>query len=64
MPENVVRRRFKRSFRNFWTCYRETANRWMLFDNSAELPVVLAQEIKGKLRIVQKERYNQLIETL
>lgn len=61
VPEVVVRRRFKRSIRNFLRHYRSLADSWILFDNSEVTPAVIAFEKKGQLRIMEAERYAALV---
>jgi predicted ABC-type ATPase len=61
VPEDVVRRRFGRSIKNFLLDYRPLADRWMLFDNSGESPVVIASLKQGTLRLANKAEYNQLV---
>ena len=61
MPEVVIRRRFKRSIRNFLAEYRPLADSWYLFDNSGRTPVVVALEKAHKLRIIDEENYQALI---
>lgn len=61
IPEAVVRRRFERSIRNFLGEYRQLADRWIIFDNSAaKLSIIASQEVGG-LRIIQSERYNGIV---
>lgn len=61
VPESVVRRRFEKSMRNFFGPYRALADSWMLFDNSRESLSIVASKDKGSLRILQSERYNELV---
>jgi len=61
IPEAVVRRRFERSIRNFLREYRPLADRWILFDNSGAEPRVMATGRKGELRIVDSQRYNEIV---
>jgi predicted ABC-type ATPase len=63
VPEAVIRRRFDRSTRSFFRVYRLLAESWMLFDNSAESPAVVALEEQRKLRIIKAEAYEHLVET-
>lgn len=56
VPEAVIRRRFRRSIRNFLGEYRPLADSWYLFDNSGRMPVVIAWEKAHKLRIIDEER--------
>lgn len=48
VPEAVVRRRFDRSIRNFLQHYRPLGDSWMLFDNAAATPAVIAFEKQWK----------------
>jgi predicted ABC-type ATPase len=61
VPEDVVRRRFDRSIRNFLVCYRPLGDSWMLFDNSGATPAILAFEKQGSLRIMNRQLYDMLI---
>jgi predicted ABC-type ATPase len=61
VPESVVRRRFEKSMRNFFGPFRTLADSWMLFDNSGGGLSIVASEEKGSLRILQGERYNELV---
>jgi predicted ABC-type ATPase len=62
IPEDVVRRRFERSIRNFLGEYRLLADSWTLYDNTGETPVIIASEEHGHLQLVETKRYNQLVE--
>jgi predicted ABC-type ATPase len=61
VPEVDVRRRFERSLKNFLFHYRPLADEWTLFDNSGEVPSIIALEKEGQLRIIDKEAYRTLI---
>ncbi len=61
VPASVVRRRFERSIRNFLLHYRRLADSWILFDNSGDTPDIIALEKQGKLRIMRKGLYDDLI---
>lgn len=61
VPEAVVRRRFERSVDNFYRRYRLLADNWILFDNSAERPQVVALQKGAALRIIKGEAYEKLI---
>jgi predicted ABC-type ATPase len=61
VPESDVRRRFERTIRNFLVNYRPLADVWILFNNSAKPPSIIALEKEGQLRIIQKEAYSTLI---
>jgi predicted ABC-type ATPase len=45
IAEPIIRRRFDRSIRNFLIKYRQLANFWTLFDNSAKVPEVIAKKM-------------------
>lgn len=62
VPESDLRRRFERSMRNFLQHYRQNVDSWTLFNNSIKPPVVIADEIAGSFRILDKEIYQSLIE--
>ncbi|MCE5264174.1 MAG: zeta toxin family protein [Deltaproteobacteria bacterium] len=51
VPPEVVRRRFARSVPNFFHLYRPLLDSWMLFDNSADLPRLIAKEESGILTV-------------
>ena len=61
VPETVVRRRFDRSMQNFLDHYRQLADRWMLFDNSGESPVLIASMKDKRTRIIQTSLYKALV---
>ncbi len=60
VPESVVRRRFERSIRNFFTQYQPLADTWLLFDNSGATPQPIAIK-ERRLRIMNKALYSLLI---
>lgn len=62
VPEVDARRRFDRSLRNFLLDYRPLAHVWVLFDNSAVKPEIIALEEDGELRIINIEAYSLLLE--
>jgi len=62
VPEQVVRRRFGRSIRNFLADYRQLADRWMLFDNSGESPILIASEKNKRTRIIKAPLYRALVD--
>jgi predicted ABC-type ATPase len=62
VPEPVVRRRFDRSIQNFLAHYRQLADSWVLFDNSARKPVVIASAEDRAVSIMNKSVYSFLAE--
>jgi predicted ABC-type ATPase len=61
VPEDVMRRRFERSIRNFPVYHRALADRWILFDNATASLSIIATQEQGQLRIIETERYNMLV---
>lgn len=43
IPEKDLRRRFDRSWQNFIRLYRPLADKWIVFDNSGDAPIVLEE---------------------
>ena len=41
VPEAVVRRRFDAGLKNFERVYRTLVDRWVLYDNSGNAPILL-----------------------
>lgn len=41
VPEDVVRRRFAASHRNFEEIYKPLADEWFLLDNRTEEPIII-----------------------
>jgi predicted ABC-type ATPase len=52
IPEAVVRRRFSKGIFNFFHFYRLVVDKWIIFNNSGDVPEVIAFEESGKLEIV------------
>jgi predicted ABC-type ATPase len=61
VPENVGRRRFDRSIRNFLGRYVPLGDSWTLFDNSGARPSVIGFEKQNSLRIIKREIYENLM---
>jgi predicted ABC-type ATPase len=63
IPQIVIERRYLRGLHNFFTMYMELCNSWIVYDNSHEVPVIIASgssnlvnhiynnHLWGKLRI-------------
>jgi predicted ABC-type ATPase len=60
VPEPIVRRRYRRSIKNFLSVYRSEVDFWTLFDNSGNVPTIIAFEKQGKLHIIEGELYEIL----
>ena len=61
IPEAVVRRRFDRSLRNFWTLYRPLAESWIVYDNSGLTFEEVVFEERGGRSISNPKRYNEFL---
>lgn len=46
VPSEVVKRRFVAGWRNFEIVYKPLVDEWILYDNSADRPVVIDTEVK------------------
>ncbi len=62
VAEVDVKRRFHRSIRNFLNIYRSFVDSWYLFDNSTEIPRLIAKEKEGYLTIADNELYTNISE--
>ena len=61
VPEDVVRRRFDRSIRNFLFRYRLLAESWILFDNEGTTPAIVAFQKESTPRIINRVLYESLL---
>jgi predicted ABC-type ATPase len=61
IPEATVRRRFGRSLRNFLRVYKPLADSWTIFDNSRDVPKMIAFEESGKTEILDPDLFNNLL---
>ncbi|OGC05621.1 hypothetical protein A2230_01160 [candidate division WOR-1 bacterium RIFOXYA2_FULL_36_21] len=52
IPSEDVKRRFNRSIMNFFNIYRFFLNTWLLFDNSAKKPKLIAQKLTHILMLL------------
>jgi predicted ABC-type ATPase len=52
VPEETVRRRYRRGLENFFALYQPLADSWKLFDNSSPKNSVLIAEGKGTMETV------------
>ncbi len=59
IPTQTIRRRFSRSVENFLR-YRESADEWMLLDNSEDQPIQVASSAAGNVLIMDAERYRRI----
>ena len=61
IPEYVVRRRFDRGLNNLVQLYRPLADSWAIFDNSQNIPRLIAFKDKGKLKLKDRLSYAELL---
>ena len=61
IPEAIVRRRFGRSLPNFLRFYKPLADSWTIFDNSGDVPKMIAFEESGRLEIVDRDLFGLLL---
>jgi len=62
IPEAIVRRRFVRSLPNFLRVYKPLADSWTIFDNSRDVPKMVAIEESGKIEILDPDLFDILLE--
>ena len=63
VPEEDIRRRYRRSIVNFLEVYAPLTDSWVIFDNSGELPAKIAFARGNLATIVDKVKYEQFIES-
>ena len=61
VPVQDVVRRFGRSISNFFRLYQPFADSWMLFNNEGPIPVLIAGKKNGKIKIISKNVYDNII---
>ncbi len=64
MPEDIVRRRFKKGLPNLFQLYRPLLDSWVIFDNSSDTPNMIAFEKLGQLQIVASDLFAKLSRSL
>jgi len=61
IPEATVRRRFRRGIFNFFHEYQPIVDSWVIFDNSEDIPQMIAFKESGKLEILDPALFNMLL---
>jgi len=61
IPESIVRRRFHRSLRNFLHFYKPLMDSWTIFDNSGDVPKMIAFEESGEIEILDPDIFGTLL---
>ena len=60
IPEDIVRRRFGRSLPNFLGSYKTLADSWTIFDNSGDVPKMIAFEESGRIEMLDPDLFDIL----
>jgi predicted ABC-type ATPase len=61
ISEVIVRRRFNKSLSHFFKLYQPLVDSWTIFDNSSDVPKMIAFEESGKLKIIEPEIFDTLL---
>ena len=61
VPEEVIRRRYKAGLRNFFEIYQALAATWIIYDNSATVPRVVADGQRGTAKTVEDKATWELL---
>jgi predicted ABC-type ATPase len=63
VPEEIVRRRYRRGLTNFFALYQPLATTWRFYDNSGSRPRLLAQgEGAERLSVINTSRWSEILE--
>jgi predicted ABC-type ATPase len=62
VPDEVVRRRYKRGLANFFRLYRPMLDSWLIFDNSWSLPKMAAFGFDDQYVVFEPETFRQIEE--
>jgi len=62
IPEHVVQRRFNKGIFNLFNTYRPLLDYWAVFDNSSNLPSLIVFEQSGKLKILDDELFELIVQ--
>ena len=60
VPEAIVRRRFEKGLFNFFNYYQPVVESWVIYDNSGEIPRMIAFEELGILEIIDPDLFSRL----
>ena len=61
IPEQDVKRRFKRGIWNLFHVYRELFDTWTVFDNSTTEVEIIVKSEKNVLSVINRMTYRQLL---
>jgi len=59
-PEPVIRQRYERGLANFFNLYRPLADRWVMYDNSASEPRLVAMGHGETMEILDQQSWNAI----
>jgi predicted ABC-type ATPase len=60
VPAETVRRRFERGLYNLFHLYSPLADSWTIFDNSEPVPLVIAKETAGVLKVIDGKLFEEI----
>jgi len=61
VPNEDVKRRFKRSITNFFKIYRPLLNSWLLFDNSEKEPKLIAKRGNSYIDVRNNDLFQKIL---
>lgn len=60
VPEDVVRRRYRLSVKNFFDLYRPIADHWRVYDNTHRRSTLIAFGVDDREQILEPERWDDV----
>ena len=65
VPLGVIRARYTRGLRNFFSVYRPMASTWQLYDSSGRTPRLIAKgDLRQTLRVLQPDRWEHVLNSM
>jgi len=61
VPETDVRRRYKRSIRNFWTIYRDLSSTWSIINSAGDSYLEIARGSHSDYNIIDQDKFEHLL---
>ena len=62
VPAEDIKRRFERSIKKFFENYRLLADKWILFNNAAALPKIIAKKQNAHIDIIDRDVFEKIIQ--
>jgi len=59
VPQEDIKRRYKRSIVNFWTLYKNKADRWKIYYNGKDFPIPIAIGAQFDYKIINDYLFEQ-----